>query len=81
VPNSNRPDVIGASLIDQESQPFKHGILDTLESQSLPNQMFINMNQRVPNLQNRNNMPNFGSLMQPNPDNGGQQFQQPLPPA
>ena len=65
--------VIDASLID-ESQPFKHGILDTLESQSLnPNGMYLLNNPRQNQFnQFKQNIPNFGSLLQPNagPENG-----------
>lgn len=38
--NIKRPDAYLGSLI--ESQPFKHGILDTLESQSLPTGFMFN---------------------------------------
>lgn len=46
-----------------DTQPFKHGILDTLESQSLPlaNNLFLSNKSK----QDSKNMPNFGSLLQP----------------
>ena len=59
-------EIIGASLID-ESQPFNHRMLESLDGQSFPG---FGTTQAVagagPGVANQRQMPNFGSLLQPN---------------
>ena len=52
-----------------ESQPFKHGILDTLESQTQPNHGLFLANRGQTSKQN---IPNFGSLLLANGNDGVQ---------